>query len=147
MKTEVDISGNRLRLTRFFEAPRPMVFGWWSSAEKLQQWSGCKEATRCVVEMDFRPGGSFTQKMEIGGKGEFTHRGQYDEIVPPERIVYRANFGPVMARVVVEFSEQGAGTRVVVTHEGPLNEMFFQTVSQGASESLEKLATLIAGGL
>src|SRR5580658_47199 len=136
MKSEVSISGNRLRITRVFEAPRRRVFGWWTTAEKLRQWSGCKEATRCEVEMDFRVGGSFSQTMQIAGAGEFTHRGTYEEIVEPERIVYSAHFGPVVARVTVEFLEQGADTKVIVTHEGPLNEMFFQTVSQGAAESL-----------
>jgi uncharacterized protein YndB with AHSA1/START domain len=144
MKSQVRISGNRLQITRVFEAPRSRVFSWWTMAEKLRQWSGCKEAAQCEVEMDFRVGGTFSQKMQIAGAGEFTHRGTYEEIVEPERIVYSAHFGPVLARVTVEFLEQGAGTKVVVTHVGALNEMFFQTVSQGASESLDKLGSLIA---
>lgn len=75
MKSEVRISGNRLQITRVFDAPRHLVFGWWTQAEKLQQWSGCKDATRCEIDMDFRAGGSFTQKMQIAGKGEFTFAG------------------------------------------------------------------------
>jgi len=74
MKSEVRISGNRLQITRIFDAPRHLVFGWWTRAEKLRQWSGCKEATRCEVDMDFRIGGSFTQKMQIvvnGGRASF----------------------------------------------------------------------------
>jgi len=50
-----------------------------------------------------------------------------------------ANFDRLVARVVVEFFEQGNGTQVVLTHEGSLDEMFFKTVSQGSSESLDKL--------
>jgi len=69
MKSEVKIIGQRLQLTRVFDAPRAVVFGWWSEAEKLQQWSGCKETTKCEVEMDFRVGGSFTQKMHIDRRG------------------------------------------------------------------------------
>ena len=60
MKSEVRISGNRLQITRVFDAPRHLVFSWWTEAGKLQQWSGCKEATNCEVVMDFRVGGSFT---------------------------------------------------------------------------------------
>jgi uncharacterized protein YndB with AHSA1/START domain len=147
MKSQVSISGNRLQITRVFQAPRHRVFGWWTQAEKLQQWSGCKEATQCEVEMDFRVGGSFTQTMHIAGAGEFTHIGTYDEIVEPERIVYHANFGRVLARVAVEFFEQGNDTKVVVTHEGNLDEMFFNTVSQGASESLDRLGEVMAGNV
>jgi uncharacterized protein YndB with AHSA1/START domain len=62
MKSDVKIDGKRLTVTRVFDAPRHLVFGWWTQADKLQQWSGCKEATKCEITMDFRVGGSFTQK-------------------------------------------------------------------------------------
>ena len=51
MKSEVRISGHRLQITRVFDAPRPQVFGWWTQAEKLQQWSGCKGATSCEIQI------------------------------------------------------------------------------------------------
>jgi uncharacterized protein YndB with AHSA1/START domain len=144
MKSKVKISGDRMEITRVFDAPRHLVFAWWTQAEKLQQWSGCKEATKCEIDMDFRVGGSFTQKMQIAGAGEFSFGGRYDEIIEPERIVYHANFGPVITRVIVEFFEQGRGTKVVVTHEGCPDEFFSKTVSQGTTESLDKLDLLLA---
>jgi uncharacterized protein YndB with AHSA1/START domain len=144
MKSEVRISGNRLQITRVFDAPRHLVFGWWTQAEKLQQWSGCRDATKCEIEMDFRVGGSFTQKMQIAGAGEFSFSGKYDEIVEPERIVYHANFGPASTRVVVEFFEEGKSTKVVLTHEGFPDEVFCKDVSQGTAESFEKLDGLVA---
>jgi len=70
MKSEVGMSGESFTLTRVFDAPRPDVFRWWAEAEKLRQWSGCKEATRCEVVMDFQVGGSFTQKMKISAKSQ-----------------------------------------------------------------------------
>jgi uncharacterized protein YndB with AHSA1/START domain len=143
MKSEVKISGNRLQITRVFDAPRQLVFAWWTQAEKLQQWSGCKAATKCEIEMDFRVGGSFTQKMHIAGAGEFSFTGEYDEIVEPERISYHAEFGHAITRVVVEFFEQGNQTRVVLTHDGFPNESFCKTVSQGTTESLDKLAAML----
>lgn len=147
MKSEINISGNRLQVTRVFDAPRHLVFGWWTQAEKLQQWSGCKEATKCEIAMDFRVGGSFTQTMQLavnGGTCDFSMSGTYDEIVEPERIVYHANFGHAVTRVIVKFFEQGRGTRVVVTHEECPDDFFCKTVSQGTSESLAKLASFVA---
>jgi uncharacterized protein YndB with AHSA1/START domain len=135
---------NRLQLTRVFEAPRDVIFSWWSQAEKLQQWSGCKEATRCQVEMDFRPGGGFTQRMQIAGAGEFTLRGTYEEIVPNERIIYTVNLGPVVTRVTVVFSDHGAGTKVVLTHDGLPDDFLRKTISQGTTESFEKLDSIVA---
>ncbi|HYL76481.1 MAG TPA: SRPBCC domain-containing protein [Bryobacteraceae bacterium] len=144
MKSEIKIDGNRLQITRVFDAPRLLVFSFWTKAEKLQQWSGCKDATQCQIEMDFRVGGSFTQKMQITGAGEFSLNGTYDEIVEPERIVYHANLGPATTRVVVEFFEQGNGTKMVLTQDGFPSEFLCKTVSQGTSESFDKLDALVA---
>jgi uncharacterized protein YndB with AHSA1/START domain len=148
MKSDVQITGNRLRITRIFSAPRPLVFSWWTQAEKLQQWSRCKEAIGCQIEMDFRVGGSFTQKMQIAVNGstcEFSVTGAYEEIVEPEKIVYSADFGPFKTRVTVEFSEQGEDTKVVLKHEGCPDDSFGTNVSQGTSESFDILDSLLAG--
>jgi uncharacterized protein YndB with AHSA1/START domain len=144
MKSEIKIDGNRLQITRVFDAPRQLLFSWWTQAEKLQQWSGCKEATRCEIEMDFRVGGSFTQKMQITGAGEFVLTGTYDEIVKPEKIVYHANIGQDVTQVSVEFFQQGKGTKVVLTQDGFPSEFLCKTVSQGTSESFDKLDALVA---
>jgi uncharacterized protein YndB with AHSA1/START domain len=143
MKSEVKIAGNEVQIKRKFSASRERVFSWWTKAEKLQQWSGCKEATRCEIQMDFRAGGVFTQTMHIRGAGDFTFSGEYDEILEPERIVYRAKFGPVTTRVTVEFNEQGSGTEVVITHSGCPDGGFSKNISQGTSESLDALELLV----
>lgn len=147
MKSDVRISGNRVQITRVFHAPRPLVFGWWAQAEKLQRWSGCKETTQCEIVMDFRVGGSFSQKMQIaadGGMCEFSFSGQYDEIVEPEKIVYHADFGFAVTRVSVEFFEQGQDTKVVLTQEGLPDDSFCRNVAQGTSESFDKLDPFVA---
>ena len=143
MKSDMKITGNQLKMTRVFNAPRQVVFGWWADAQKLQQWSGCKETIRCEIQMDFRVGGSFTQKMEIAGAGEFTFTGKYDEIIEPERIAYHADFGQFKTHITVEFIEQGDGTKVVLTQEGFPDEFYCKTVSQGTSESWDKLDLLL----
>ena len=146
MRSEVSISPNRVQITRRFDAPRALVFAFWKSPEKVKLWTGCKEATRCEVEMDFRVGGAFRQKMHIEGAGDFTLTGQYDEIVEPERIVYHANLGSATTRVTVEFFEQGGQTRMVLTHDGLPDEFHCKTVSQGTGESFDKLQRLLASG-
>jgi uncharacterized protein YndB with AHSA1/START domain len=149
MKRELKTGDRSLQITRSFPAPREVVFTYWSDAEKIKQWSGCKDARDCEIEMDFRPGGKFFQKMKIAGKGEFSFTGTYDEIVPPEKIAYRMHFGPVTTRVTVELFEDvlegGPGTRVVLTHEGFPDQMFCKSVSQGTMEGLDMLESLLAG--
>jgi uncharacterized protein YndB with AHSA1/START domain len=147
MKSEVKTTGNRMQITRVFDAPRERVFAAWKTRELLQRWSGCKETTKNEIEMDFRVGGSFTQKMHIAGVGEYTIRGVYDEIIEPERIAYHVDLGPATTRVTVEFFEQGKQTRVVLTQEGFPDPNLCKMVSRGTEESLDKLEKLLAGQL
>jgi uncharacterized protein YndB with AHSA1/START domain len=133
-----------LQITRLFDAPRNVVFSWWSSGEKLQRWSGCKEATRCEVQMDFRVGGGFTQKMQIAGKDTFTITATYDEIVAPERITYHVDLGVAVTRVQVEFFDEAGKTKVVLTQDGFPDEMSVKIVTGGTTESLEKLESIFA---
>jgi uncharacterized protein YndB with AHSA1/START domain len=144
VKSYMKISDHRLEISHTFNAPRPAVFGWWSQPEKLQQWSGCEAATDCEVTMDFRVGGSFRQKMQIAGKGEFAFEGRYDEIVEPQRISYHADLGAITVQVVVEFFDQDGRTRVVMTQEGFPDERSCKTVSQGTLESLDLLDAILS---
>ena len=84
--------------------------------------------------MDFRVGGSFTQKMQIAVHGqtcEFTLTGTYDEILVPERISYRADMGQATVRVTVEFFDRERYTKVVLTQEGFASLDASKIVSRG----------------
>jgi uncharacterized protein YndB with AHSA1/START domain len=144
MKSEVKIMGNRLQITRVFDAPRERVFAAWKTREMLQRWSGCKETTRNDIELDFRVGGSFTHKMQIDGAGEHTIRGVYDEIVEPEKIVYHVDLGPATTRVTVDFFAEGDRTRLVLTQDEFPDPGVCKIVSQGTTEGLDKLEQLLA---
>jgi uncharacterized protein YndB with AHSA1/START domain len=144
MKSELKISENRLQITRVFDAPRERVFAAWKQADLLQQWWGCKDTTKVDSKMDFRPGGSFTQKMQITGVGEFALSGAYDEIVEPERIAYHAEFGPVTVRVTVEFIALGAQTKIVLTQDGLPSRDICERVSEGTTDAFDKLDQLLA---
>jgi uncharacterized protein YndB with AHSA1/START domain len=148
MKSGLRLPGESFVLTRVFDASRTEVFGWWTEADKLQQWSGCKEATNCQVVMDFRVGGSFTQKMQIlvhGKECEFSLVGTYEEIVVPERIAYRTDMGRGATMITIDFSDLGSQTKVVLTQEGFSDTASCGTVSQGTRESFDTLESVLAG--
>lgn len=147
MKSEMKITKGRLQIRRTFAAPRPVVFACWAQPEKLRQWSGCKEATNCEVVMDFRVGGSFTQKMTIAVNGrecQFNLTGTYKEIVIPERISYCADIARSTIRTTVEFLDQGEHTAVLLTQDGFADSASCKFVSEGTSESFDKLDALLA---
>ena len=70
-------------------------------------------------------------------------KGQYDEIIEPEKIAYHVDMGPATTRVVVEFIEQGEQTRMVLTQEGFSDQNLCQMVSQGTGEALDKLDQML----
>lgn len=144
MKSEVKVGDNRLEITRIFDAPRQLVFAFWKKVDQLEQWWGCKDTTKLECQMDFRVGGFFTCVMQIRNTGEFTYRGQYDEIVEPEKIAYHADFGPVTTRVVVQFVDLGAQTKMVLTQVGFPSQEICGHVSKGTTESFDKLESLLA---
>ena len=143
MKSEVTIGDNRMTMTRVFDAPRERVFAAWTRADLLQRWTGCKDTTKVECTVDFRVGGSFTQKMNIKGVGEYTITGIYDEIIEPEKIVYHVNLGPATTRVTVEFIAQGSQTKLVLTQEGFPDQNLCKMVSQGTVEALDKLEEML----
>ena len=144
MKSEVTIGDNRLQVTRIFNAPRQLVFAFWKEVERIKQWWGCKDTTKVECQMDFRVGGTFTYVMQITGAGEFSYKGQYDEIVEPEKIAYHADFGGTITRVVVEFFDLGAQTKMVLTQVGFPAQEICKMVSQGTTEAFDKLDALVA---
>ncbi len=144
MKSEVTVGDNRLQITRIFNAPRQLVFAFWKEVERIKQWWGCKDTTKVECQMDFRVGGTFTYVMQITGAGEFSYKGQYDEIVEPEKIAYHADFGGTITRVVVEFFDLGAQTKMVLTQVGFPAQEICKMVSQGTTEAFDKLDALVA---
>ena len=61
-------------------------------AEALAQWWGPKGATMRVINLDFRPGGTFHYAMAFQPGHEMYGRFIYREIVAPERLVFVISF-------------------------------------------------------
>jgi uncharacterized protein YndB with AHSA1/START domain len=86
---------HELSITRFFDAPREMVYQAFTNPKHGSQWAGPRGFTATHVEQDARPGGKWrtvlhqTESWRHGrvipdlGMG-----GQFKELVPPERVVY-----------------------------------------------------------
>ncbi|MDA7978702.1 MAG: SRPBCC domain-containing protein [Pirellulales bacterium] len=143
MKSDVKISENRLEITRVFDAPREQVFAAWKEAEQLQVWWGCDMTRKVESQIDFAPGGKFCHKMTIEGAGEMDYAGVFEEITEPEKIIYRADFGPIKAEITVEFHEEQGKTRLVLTQVGFPNSEMCEIVSGGFTAAFDKLERLL----
>jgi uncharacterized protein YndB with AHSA1/START domain len=75
-------------LTCLLEAKPELVFKVFTDPVLIRKWWGSADLVTRVDQLDLRPGGTwrFVQH-DITGK-EYTFHGQYQEVVPPERLIY-----------------------------------------------------------
>jgi uncharacterized protein YndB with AHSA1/START domain/effector-binding domain-containing protein len=159
LQVAVRSEGQReIMITRSFKAPRALVFDCWTKPELFARWFVRPGWTLPVLEMDVRPGGSYRYVMRQDDGSEFTMRGEYREVLRPERLVSTIAFvgfeevgwRPEDATVsVIELVEEGAGTLMTMTQTYPsqtvrdqtLNFMETQPGASGA-DSYDRLAAL-----
>jgi uncharacterized protein YndB with AHSA1/START domain len=140
-------------LTRVFAAPREDVFDAWSSEERLLRWFGPDQYPAVSFRVDFRPGGTFELCMRGPNGEEARSRGEYLEIVRPERIVMSSRIeheGAVVFEVLqtMTFSEQGDRTELTVEHRVQRNEGFPGAGGAriGWDQTLARLGTYLESG-
>src|ERR1700678_1946855 len=87
---ELETEPKPLVLSRWFAAPRTLVFAAWSSADHLKRWFSPETYSVPEAEIDFRPGGVFDLCMRSLQGHDFWQRGHFIEIVPHDRLVFTA---------------------------------------------------------
>ena len=107
-----------LTIRRVLPFPRERVFRAWTDPKSVRQWFAPFALSVADAELDVRPGGHFRIMMR-SEDNVYAHRGEYREVVPPERLVFtwisEATQGETTL-VTVEFHERGAETELVLTH-------------------------------
>ena len=77
-------------LTREYNAPRQLVFNAWTEPEHLKNWMFPFKGFTCeYVTADITPGGASLHKMTAPNGFEMWLLTKYEEIVPPELLVFR----------------------------------------------------------
>jgi uncharacterized protein YndB with AHSA1/START domain len=104
--------------TRIYDAPRELVWQAWTDPAHLAQWWGPDGFTTTTSAFEHRPGGVWRFVMHGPDGRDYQNRISFDEIVKPERIVYRHGGGddvePVQFTVTVTFEELGGKTRLTM---------------------------------
>ena len=141
-----------IRMTRLFDARRPLVFETFTKPEHIRRWWGCGTFEMTVCEMDFRPGGAwhFVQTSPDGQVHPF--RGEYREIVAPERIVQTFIYDVEMIRdhaSVETLTLTDLGTQTLMTihvmHDSQISRdaHLNSGMESGASTSFNRMAELL----
>lgn len=110
-----------LVLQRVFDAPRTLVFQAWTDPEQVAQWWGPHGFTNPRCEWDPRPGGAIRIDMRAPDGTLYPMTGAFDEITPPERLVFTSSAlddrgQPLFeVRTTITLAAQGAQTALTVT--------------------------------
>ena len=105
---------------RVFDAPRELVFSAFTDPKHLAQWWGPDGFSTTTSAFDFRPGGVWRFVMHGPDGRDYQNRVTFDEIVPPERLVYHHGGGgdvePVEFTQRLTFEDIGNGKTRLTWH-------------------------------
>jgi uncharacterized protein YndB with AHSA1/START domain len=151
MATTQSVPQLMLEIRRTFAAPRERVFAAWTEQEQYAKWM-CRvrpDSNVECLELDLRPGGTFRVKNHYPNGDTFLLRGQYREILPPEKLVFtweweKAPFCPAGETLVtVNFLKHGDQTEVVLTHTGFLDIEDRERHNHGWNACFDSLAAIL----
>ena len=155
--TAMESSEWDLVITRVFNAPRSLVWKAWNDPAHIEQWWGPKGFTNPRCEWNPRPKGSIRIDMRGPDGTVYPMNGVFDEIVEPERMVFRTaaldENGKPMFEVLntAEFAEQGEKTKLTLqlrvlttTARAPQH---LKGMEMGWNQSLDRLTDFLSDGL
>ena len=142
-----------LTITRIFDAPRERVWQEWTEPERFADWYGGAEADCPLdeVSMDVRPGGLWRLTMYFGpARSEIRWKGEYREVVEPERLEFTVTDGPedTGELVTVVLTDLGDGrTEMLMTQRGGgLTPPGYEAAARGWGGFFDRMAERLAGG-
>ena len=115
-------------ITRVFDAPRERVFEAWARAEHLVHWFGPNGFTLHSAETDARPGGVFRLCLRSPDGKDYWVRGEYREVLAPERLVITCTADDEMGITRLE-----EVIDVKLTQRGGKTELKLLATARGAS--------------
>jgi uncharacterized protein YndB with AHSA1/START domain len=151
-------SDREIVMTRTFNAPRHLVFDAWTKPELLKRWFGTPPGwTMPVCEVDLRPGGTYRYVMHGPAGEEVIMRGEYREVVRPERLVttevfagfsevgWRPEDATVSTMVLTEKDGRTTWTATVVYPSKAVRDAALESpMESGMSASFSKLEEVLA---
>ncbi|UEJ81389.1 SRPBCC domain-containing protein [Brachybacterium halotolerans subsp. kimchii] len=113
-----------IEIDREIPAPSPAVFAAWTQPESFARWFGGPEVDVPQDGLDLvaEPGRAWRARMVLPDGASIDWIGEFLEVVPAQRLVLTISDRPEAesrARILVELSPEGAGTRMHFSQETP----------------------------
>ena len=139
----------QILITREFDAPKELVYKAWTTPELVKRWWSAKRGATTVVEIDLRAGGKWRSAMVTDDGMEVAFHGEYQEVVPNERIVSTEVYegipnGEESATLnTATFEESGGRTIVTLLIEAPSKDVRDAIVASGMEDGLQDALDLL----
>ncbi len=147
-----------LVITRTFNAPRDIVWRYWTEPDYFKRWWGPKGFTTPNCDIDFRVGGKYLNCMRSPEGKDYWNTGVYKEIASQQKIVATDCFAdekgnivpstyygmskdfPLEMLLTVTFEDVQGKTKLTIRHTGIPAGKDYDDCREGWNQSLEKLA-------
>ena len=142
--------GQTLTMTRRFAAPRDRVYAAWADGDQVARWFGPASVNCEIHNWDARPGGAYSLTMHHADGDKTLLSGVFQEIAPPERLVYTWIWGGtggmagLETLVTVEFEDAGDETVLHLSHSLLPDEDWAEKHSMGWGSSFDSLDAALA---
>ena len=144
-------SDREIEVTRLFDAPRALVYEAMTRPEHIREWWGRlgDGYSVPVCEVDLRVGGKW-RFVNRTPQGEAEFYGVYQEIQPPDRLVFTEIFAPFPDNpsvITAIYTEEQGKTRLrarCLYESKDVRDMVLQSgMADGAGKSYDKLEELV----
>lgn len=153
-----------VQILRIFDAPRELVFKFWTEPERLMRWWGPKGYTIPCAHIDLKVGGEFFCCMKSPQGQDLWSKGIFKEIALSEKLVITDSFADKDGNIVpasyygmssewaiemlikVTFHAfDGEKTKLVLKHTGieGMSDIDRENMRKGWNESFDKLVSIL----
>ena len=142
------MSTNTVRLHRVLKAPAAKIYRAFLEPDALAKWLPPYGFTASVHQLEAQVGGTHRVSFRNFGTGQgHSFGGQYEELVPNERIRYTDQFDdPNLKgemRATITLRKVSCGTELSIVQEGVPAAIALEMCYLGWQESLQQLAHLV----
>jgi len=152
--TTPEVTDRDVYITRSFDAPRELVWKFWTEPEHLAQWFGPADYSTPLetITISLEEGGAWSVAMRDDATGDlYPMNTRFVTVREPEyleMVIDSADTNGLgtleQLRLRVTFHDHGEKTRVTL-HQGPFTEEQREQTSVGWEQSFVKLDAIFAG--
>jgi uncharacterized protein YndB with AHSA1/START domain len=134
----------QILITREFDAPKHLVFRAYTTPELVKRWWSGQKGEVTIAEIDLRVGGKWRYVMVASEGFEVAFHGEYQEIVPDERLVSTEIYeipdqgdSPPTVNTAT-FTEADGRTTLTVLVECPSKELRDTIIDSGMESGMQE---------